>query len=103
VTSIPVTPVTCELARRIVWFEPPEQSLAHPIRFLAYAMSYARHEDMRVIRRYVSDADLRHALDHAPPGIIDPRSWAYWNVKMGRYPPPPLPQRKLTQIKKPRS
>jgi hypothetical protein len=30
------------------------------------------HNDMKVIRRYVSDADFREALDHAPPGIIDP-------------------------------
>ena len=40
--------------------------------------------------------DMRDALDHAPPGIMDPRSWAYWNSKMGRYPPPPLPVRSLT-------
>jgi hypothetical protein len=48
---------------------------------------------MRLIREYVSDEDFREALDRAPPGIIDPRSWAYWNSKMGRYPPPPLPKR----------
>lgn len=93
--AIPITPATLELARRIIWFEAPEQALAQPIRFLAYAMSYAHHEDMRLIRQYVLDDDIRHALDQAPPGIIDPRSWAYWNAKMGRYPPPPLPQRNL--------
>jgi hypothetical protein len=78
-----------DLARRIIWFEPPEQAIAEPTRFLAYAMTYAHHEDMREIRRLISDDDFREALDHAPPGIIDPRSWAYWNSKMGRYPPPP--------------
>jgi hypothetical protein len=62
---------------------------------MAYAMTYARHEDMRVIRQYVSDDDFREALDRAPPGIIDPRSWAYWNSKMGRYPAPPLPKRRF--------
>jgi len=25
----------------------------------------------------MSDEDFREALDKAPPGIIDPRSWAY--------------------------
>jgi hypothetical protein len=60
---------------------------------MAYAMTYARHEDMREIRRYVSDDNIREALDHAPAGIIDPRSWAYWNVTMGRYPAPPPPVR----------
>jgi hypothetical protein len=84
-----------------IWFEPPERALADPVRFMAYAMTYARHEDMRVIREYVSDADFREALDRAPPGIIDPRSWAYWNSKMGRYPPPPLPKRHFGDDKAP--
>jgi hypothetical protein len=90
---IPVTDQILEVARRTVWFESPEEALADPIRFLAYAMSYALHRDMQVIRRFVSDGDFREALDKAPPGIIDSRSWAYWNLKMGRFPAPPLPKR----------
>jgi hypothetical protein len=70
---------------------------------MAYAMTYARHEDMRVLRRYVSDVEFRQALDHAPPGIIDPRSWAYWNLKMGRFPPPPMPKRGFHDAPAPRS
>jgi hypothetical protein len=90
---IPATPQILGVVPRIIWFEPPERALADPVRFMAYAMTYARHEDMRVIREYVSDEDFRDALDRAPPGIIDPRSWAYWNSKMDRYPPPPMPKR----------
>ena len=93
--AIPITPATLEVARRVMWFEPPEKALARPARFVAYAMTYAWHEDMRLIRRHLSDDDLREALDCAPPGIIDPRSWAYWNSKMGRYPAPPPPQRRF--------
>jgi hypothetical protein len=91
--AIPVTPLTMAIARRVIWFEEPEKALTDPIRFMAYAMAYALHRDMRVIRHYVSDDAFREALDPAPPGIIDPRSWAYWNLRMGRYPPPPLPER----------
>ena len=69
----------------------PSEALADPIRFMAYAMARATHEDMKVIRRYVDDADFLEALEKAPPGIIDGRSWAYWNSKMGRYPAPPMP------------
>ena len=94
---IPVTPQTVKVARRIIWFEEPEKALADPVRFMAYAMTYAHHEDMRVIRQYVSDEEIRQALDTAPPGIIDPRSWAYWNLKMGRFPPPPQPKRAFDQ------
>jgi hypothetical protein len=90
---IPVTPQTLEVARRVIWFEDPEKALADPVKFMAYAMTYARHEDMRVIRQYVSDDEIRQALDSAPPGVIDPRSWAYWNLRMGRFPPPPPPRR----------
>jgi hypothetical protein len=92
---IPLTPKTRAIARRIIWFEPPAQALADPIRFMAYAMATATHQDMKTLRRHVSDEDFLDALDHAPPGIIDPRSWAYWNSKFGRYPPPPLPRRRL--------
>jgi len=95
---IPSTPLTLEIARRVVWFEPPERALANPVQFMAYAMTYATHEDMQVIRRYVSDDEFREALDRAPPGIIDARSWAYWNCKMGRYPAPPLPRRTLGDL-----
>ena len=92
---IPLNSETEEVARRIVWFEEPAEALADPIRFMAYAMARATHEDMKIIRQYVSDDDFREALDKAPPGIIDRRSWAYWNSKMGRYPAPPLPKRQL--------
>ena len=98
---IPTTEKMLGVAPRIIWFEPPERALADPVRFMAYAMTYARHEDMRVIREHVSDADFREALDRAPPGIIDPRSWAYWNSKLGRYPPPPLPKRHFGDDKVP--
>jgi hypothetical protein len=93
--AIPLNDETAAVARRVVWFEPPEKALADPIRFLAYAMAHALHEDMKIIRRYVSDADFREALDRAPPGILDPRSWAYWNSKMGRWPAPPMPKRRF--------
>ena len=92
---LPLTPRMLAIAQRIIWFQPPTQALADPVRFMAYAMRHALPEDMRVIRRHVSDEDFREALDRAPPGIIDPRSWAYWNSKMGRYPPPPMPVRRF--------
>ena len=90
---ISLTPETKALAERLVWFERPEDALADPIRFMAYAFARATHEDMKIVRRLLTDNDLREALDNAPPGIIDHRSWAYWNAMMGRYPAPPAPIR----------
>jgi hypothetical protein len=92
---IPCTPEIRKIARRLVWFEPPRAALADPVRFLAYAFARATHEDMAVIRRYVSKEEFIEALDHAPPGIIGKRSWAYWNLMMDRYPAPPQRRRRL--------
>ncbi len=93
--SIPLTPETKTLAQRLVWFEEPAEALADPFRFIAYAFARATHEDMNILRSFVTEDEFREALDHAPPGIIDPRSWAYWNAKFGRYPAPPIPMRQL--------
>jgi hypothetical protein len=93
--TIPLTPDTEALAHRLVWFEPPAEALSDTARFVAYALVRATHEDMTLLRKFLSDDDLREALDHAPPGIIDPRSWAYWNSRLGRYPAPPMPERQL--------
>ena len=93
--TIPLTPESEQLARRLVWFEPPEKALSNTARFLAYAFARATHEDMTMLRQFLSDDDFREALEQAPPGIIDARSWAYWNAKFGRTPAPLMPQRRF--------
>lgn len=93
--ALPLTPELEAAARRVIWFEEPKQALADPVRFIAYAMTYRTHEDMKVVRSQLSDEDLIEALDHAAAGIFDRRSWAYWNLRLGRYPSPPMPQRRF--------
>ena len=91
--TLPRNPDLLAVAQRVVWFEPPERALADPVRFLAYLMTYGTLNDVAMVRRYLDLADFREALDHAPPGIIDERSWAYWNAVTGRYPAPAMPRR----------
>jgi hypothetical protein len=93
VKPLPYNSDLLEVAPHVVWFEPPQKALADPIRFLAYLMTYGTVEDVAVVRRYLDLGDFREALEQAPPGIIDRRSWAYWNTVTGRYPVPPMPQR----------
>ena len=93
-TPLPPTPENLAFAKRIIWFEPPEQALAEPIRFLAYAYRYADSEDIAILRSHYDDDALRHALANVPPGIIDARSWAYWHLILNDLsPPPPMPTR----------
>jgi hypothetical protein len=56
---IPLNRDTEAVARRVVWFEEPDEALSDPVRFMAYAMATATHDDMRALRRYVSDDDFR--------------------------------------------
>lgn len=93
--KVPVNETTLAIARRVVWFEPPEKALGDTVRFLAYAFRYGTHADMRTLRGFVRDDDLRAALEQAPPGVIDGRSWAYWRLMLD-LPPRPLPTRAFT-------
>ncbi len=92
---LPHTPELAAVARRAVWFKAPEEALAGPVHLIAHVLTYGSHEDVKALRRHVSDDELREALAAAPPGIFDPRSWAYWHLKLGCYPAPPLPRRRL--------
>ena len=93
--SIELTAEVEQLSRQVIWFEEPEQAVADPVRFIAYAMTYGTHEVMDVVRTIFSDEELIEVLNLAPPGIFDGRSWAYWNLKLGRYPAPPMPKREF--------
>ena len=82
-------------AQQCIWFEPPEMALKEPGRLPAYIFTCGSLEDVTALRCQITQDDLQRLLDAAPPGIYDPRSWAYWNLMAGRYTTPPMPQRKL--------
>lgn len=90
-SSIPVNPETEAMTRRVAWFDEPVVSLADSIRFRAFAT----HQGVRLLRRYVPDKDSRDALDTPPHGVIGPRSRPYRICRIGRYPPPPHPTRRI--------
>lgn len=94
-TPLPITNELLEVASRVVWYKDPVEALADPIHFLAHVMTYGTVEDLRAVTDVVSDQEFREALERAPAGVFDGRSWAYWNVKMGRLPVPALPERRI--------
>jgi hypothetical protein len=92
---LPITAALLAVARRVVWFKEPFETLADPAHFLAHVMTYGTVEDLRAAQEALGPNDFREALEHAPPGIFDPRSWAYWNLKYAITPTPALPVRRL--------
>ena len=99
---LPETPELLAVAERVVWFKPPAEALADPVHFLAHVMTYGTVEDLRALKGVVGPNEFRETLDNAPPGVFDARSWAYWNLKCGREPAPPLPVRRGLEPVRPR-
>lgn len=96
-TPLPNTPEMVAIAKRVVWYKEAEDTLRDPVLFLCHLMTYTLPDDVTTVAEYVSPDQFKHALEHAPPSIFDPRSWAYWNIKLGRNPVPPMPERLLPE------
>ena len=82
-------------ARRCVWFEPPEVAVTDPAKLSAYIFTYGGVDDVRALREQYNEEDIKAVLDVAPSGIYDARSWAYWNLVVGRYATPSMPIRRF--------
>jgi hypothetical protein len=83
------------IAARLFWWKSPREALADPRRFLAQVMVYGTAEDVVIARRHFDDGELRNVLADPPPGLFDPRSWAYWHVVLGLEPAGEPPRRRL--------
>jgi hypothetical protein len=82
-------------ARTYVWWQPPEETLQNAERLLVQLMQLGTWSDVRAARRRFGDEAFKAALQHAPPGVLDERSWNYWHHFFGLLPVPPLPERPL--------
>lgn len=100
---LPMTPDLLRVARRVVWFKEPEEALAEPVHFLAHLMTYGTVEDLKAVQGVAGLEEFREVLERAPAGVFDARSWAYWHLKCGRVPTPPLPARQGLQPVRPMS
>jgi hypothetical protein len=83
------------VARRCVWYKEPSEAIRQSVHFVAHVLTYGNDDDVRLLRRQLSDDDLREALASAPAGIFDARSWNYWHLVLGNDTVPPLPRRHL--------
>lgn len=83
------------VAHEVVWFKAPAETLEDPTFFLAHLMTYGTADEINAVKKYFTADDFRRALENAPPGVFDARSWAYWNTVFGRLPVPPMPKRRF--------
>ncbi|HZF09801.1 MAG TPA: hypothetical protein VFE33_13505 [Thermoanaerobaculia bacterium] len=84
-----------QAARRLFWWKEPAAALADPTRFLAQVMVYGTPEDLAVAQQHFPESAFRQVLADPPPGLFDPRSWAYWHAVFGLATPGPPPGRRF--------
>jgi hypothetical protein len=92
-----ISPYPAELvriARKVVWYDVPEQTLADLPTFLAHLMVYGSPADVAVVERYVPEEDFRKVLEDAPAGVFTQDAWTHWHRRFG-LPAPPLPRRRF--------
>jgi len=94
-SALPHTPELLSIARRLIWWMPPEEALEYPTRFLAQVMTLGTWNDVQAVRSVTGAEPLRQVLLNAPPGVFDLRSWHYWHHVFGITPVPSLPRRRL--------
>jgi hypothetical protein len=93
--GLPASPELLEIARRVCWWQRPEETLADPVSFVARVMTLGSWDEVRAVRTRVGGWPFRRVLQHPPAGLFDPRSWHYWHHALGFAFVPPLPQRRI--------
>jgi hypothetical protein len=91
------TPCPAELirvARKVLWCDAPEETLADLSTFLAHVMVYGSSADCAVVGRYVPSEEFRSVLENAPAGVFTRERWRQWHERFGM-PVPPLPRRRF--------
>ena len=88
---LPVTPELLRVARRVVWFREPADTLADPIHFLAHVMTWARRR-IAQLRGLIGTDEFREVLERAPPSVRRPLPGLL--NRSAAAPRPPLPERR---------
>ena len=91
------------LAKTYIWWEPPAETLARPVRLVAQVMDLGTWDDCLALGRCFGKTMMRAALKNAQPGWFRPRSWTYWHYRLGLTPwesdPPAMPIRNFDALK----
>ena len=85
------------MARKYVWWQPPERTLEERRFFLAQMMTLGTAADIRWLLSRVSTSELHRVLHNPPIGVFNGRSWNFWHLRLGLTPTPQLPARSLPQ------
>jgi hypothetical protein len=82
------------VAKKVVWYDRPEQTLVDLKTFLTHLMVYGSPADVAIAERYVPEDEFRRVLEGAPAGVFTLEAWRRWHERFGMV-VPPLPRRRF--------
>lgn len=82
-----------DMAARLVWWQPPAETLRRPERLIAQAMAAGTSADAERMETIFGTDAMRRVLAGAPAGVFGSRRWDYWHLRLGYGRTPPLPTR----------
>ena len=83
------------IARKVVWYDAPEQTLQDLKTFLSHLMVYGSPAEVAFVERYIPKDEFRKVLEDAPAGVFTAEAWARWHERLEMLPIPPLPRRRF--------
>ena len=86
-----VTEQLKQIAERLIWWQPAEESVNDLRRLVAQVMNRGSWEDVKFVQQHFGVAAFRDALDHAEPGWFERDSWTVWHNAF-ELPVPALPR-----------
>ena len=89
-------PTLAAFAKKYLWWCNADEALRDRDRLLRQLMKLGTFDDVGAARKLVTDQAFIDALQNAPAGALDPKSWNYWRLvfRLSQEPPP---QRALRQ------
>jgi len=92
------------MARRYIWWQTPDASVRGPLRVIAQVMDMGTLEDIQEVAAILGKRRMAEVLNLASPGWFHPKSWAFWNIALGRTSfgrNPPIPARRRDALPDP--
>lgn len=92
------------MARRYIWWQTPDASMKDLLRVVAQVMDMGTLEDIQEAAAVLGKRRMAEVLNHARPGWFHPKSWAFWNIALGRTSSgriPPIPARRRDALPDP--
>ena len=92
------------MACRYIWWQTPDASARDPLRVIAQVMDMGTLEDIQEAAAILGTRRMAEVLSLALPGWFHPKSWAFWNIALGRTASgriPPIPARRRDALPDP--